>query len=76
MKYKAIRNLWLREEDKYFVGDWSRIKKVVTEGLSLEFAEQDGDNFTKNLISARIEAQVALAVEQPDAIVFGDFSAA
>ena len=73
---RVFQSTWLSGEDKYFVGDWSRIKKVVTEGLSLEFAEQDGDNFTKNLISARIEAQVALAVEQPDAIVFGDFSAA
>lgn len=60
--------------NKYYVGDWSRIKKVVTEGLSLDFSEHEGNNFTKNLITARIEAQVALAVEQPAAIIYGDFT--
>jgi HK97 family phage major capsid protein len=65
---------WVSSAQKYFVGDWSRIKKVVTEGLGLEFSEQDGSNFTKNLITARIEEQNALAVEQPAAIVFGDFA--
>ena len=66
---------WLSDSDKYFVGDWSRIKQVITEGLGLEFSEQDGDNFKQNMITARIEKQCALAVEQPDAIVFGDFTA-
>ena len=61
--------------NKYLVGDWSRINKVTTEGLSLEFSEQDGTNFIDNNITARIEAQVALAVEQPDAIILGDFTA-
>ena len=69
--YKAT---WLAA-DKYFVGDWSRVKKVVTEGLSLDFSETEGSNFIKNEITARIEAQVALAVEQPSALIFGDFAA-
>lgn len=60
-------------EGKYFVGDWTRVNKIVTQGLSLEFSETEGENFVKNNITARIEAQVALAVEQPLAIVFGDF---
>mgnify|MGYP003665515037 FL=1 len=68
--YKAT---WLAA-DKYFVGDWSRVKKVVTEGLSLDFSETEGSNFVKNEITARIEAQVALAVEQPSALIFGDFT--
>ena len=70
--YKAT---WLAA-NKYFVGDWSRVKKVVTEGLSLDFSESEGTNFVKNEITARIEAQVALAVEQPSALIFGDFTAA
>lgn len=61
--------------NKYFVGDWTRINKIVTEGLSLEFSEQEGTNFVKNNITARIEAQVALAVEQPAALIYGDFTA-
>lgn len=70
--YKAT---WLAA-NKYFVGDWSRVNKIVTEGLSLDFSEQEGTNFVKNNITARIEAQVALAVEQPAALVYGDFTAA
>lgn len=70
--YKAT---WLAS-NKYFVGDWSRVNKVVTQGLSLEFSEQEGTNFVKNNITARIESQTALAVEQPAAVIYGDFTAA
>ena len=65
---------WL-PANKYYVADWSRVNKVVTEGLSLEFSEVEGYNFTTNNITARIEAQVNLAVEQPLAVVYGDFTA-
>lgn len=70
--YKAT---WVAS-NKYYVGDWSRVNKVVTQGLSLEFSEQEGTNFVKNNITARIESQTALAVEQPAAIIYGDFTAA
>ena len=69
-----LRANWLAA-NKYYVGDWSRINKIVTEGLSLEFSEVEGTNFVKNNITARIEAQVGLAVEQPAAIIYGDFTA-
>lgn len=65
---------WL-PANKYYVADWSRVNKVVTEGLSLEFSETEGSNFVNNNITARIEAQVNLAVEQPLAVVYGDFTA-
>jgi HK97 family phage major capsid protein len=68
--YKAN---WLAA-NKYYVGDWSRVNKIVTEGLSLEFSETEGTNFVTNNITARIEAQVGLAVEQPAAIIYGDFT--
>lgn len=61
--------------NKYYVGDFTRIKKVVTEGLSLEFSTEDSDNFTKNLITARIEAQIGLAIERTDSVIYGDFTA-
>lgn len=64
---------WLAA-NKYYVGDWTRINKIVTEGLSLEFSETEGSNFVNNNITARIEAQVGLAVEQPAAIIYGDFT--
>jgi HK97 family phage major capsid protein len=70
----VLKANWV-DANKYYVGDWSRVKKVTTEGLGLEFSEDDSDNFRKNNITARIEAQVALAIEQPAALVYGDFTA-
>jgi HK97 family phage major capsid protein len=71
---QVLKATWLAA-NKYFVGDWTRVNKITTEGLSLEFSETEGTNFVKNNITARIEAQVALAVEQPLALVYGDFTA-
>lgn len=65
---------WL-PANKYYVGDWSRVNKVMTEGIGLEFSDEEGTNFVKNNITARIEAQVTLVVEQPLAVVYGDFTA-
>jgi len=61
--------------NKYYVGNWSQLKKVVTEGLSLQFSTEDEDNFRKNNITARIEAQVGLAIHRPDSMIYGDFTA-
>ena len=58
---------------KYYVADWSKVEKVVTEGLSLEFSDQE--RFSKNEIVARIESQVGLAVKQPASIIIGDTDA-
>lgn len=65
---------WL-PANRYYVADWSRVNKVITEGLSLEFSETEGTNFVTNNITARIEAQVTLAVEQPAAVIYGNFIA-
>src|SRR6056297_1554676 len=62
--------------DKYYVGDWSRVRKIVTEGFSFAVSEDDSDNFRKNNITARVEAQVTLTVEQPTALRYGDFTTA
>ena len=69
-----VKATWMTA-NKYFVADWSRINKVTTEGLSLDFSEEEGTNFVKNNITARIEAQVGLAVEDKLSIVYGDFTA-
>ncbi len=71
----VVKANWLAA-NKYYVGDWSTVSKVVTEGLSLEFSESDEDNFRKNNITARIESQVGLAIHRPDSIIYGDFTAA
>lgn len=64
---------WL-PANKYYVGDWSRVSKIVTEGFSFTVSEEDADNFRKNNITAKVEAQVTCVVEQPDAVIFGDFT--
>lgn len=61
--------------NKYCVGDWSMAKKVVVDGLKVEFFEQDGDNVIRNAITARIEERNVLAFDRPDAFYYGDFSA-
>jgi HK97 family phage major capsid protein len=61
--------------DKYIIGDWSYSHKVTTQGLGVEFFEQDSDNVRKNNITARVEAQVCLAVLQGAAFIYGDFVA-
>ncbi len=71
---QLLKATWI-SANKYFVGDWSRVNKINTEGLSLEFSDSEGTNFVKNMITARIESQTALAVEQPEALIFGDFTA-
>jgi HK97 family phage major capsid protein len=60
---------------KYAVGDWSMAKKVVVDGLMVEFFEQDTDNVQRNLITARIEERNVLAFDRPDAFYYGDFAA-
>lgn len=70
----VVKANWLAA-NKYYVGDWSTISKVVTEGLSVQFSTEDEDNFRKNNITARVEAQVGLAVHRPDAVIYGDFTA-
>lgn len=70
----VVKANWLAA-NKYYVGDWNTIKKVVTEGLSVAFSTEDSDNFSKNNITGRIEAQVGLAVHRPDAVIYGDTTA-
>lgn len=64
---------WLAA-NKYYVGDWSQAKKVSVDGLRLEFFEQDSDNATKLLTTARIAQRTVLGIDRPDAFIFGDFT--
>lgn len=56
--------------NKTIVGDWSKAKIVQVEGLNTQFFEQDSDNVQKNLITARTERRVGLAILQPSAFVY------
>lgn len=57
--------------NKSLIGDFSRAAIVQTEGVSLEFFEQDQDNVIKNLITARCEARTGFAILRPDAFIYG-----
>lgn len=60
---------------KVLVGDFSKAAIIQTEGMSINFYEQDSDNVQRNLITARIEARVGMAITRPDAFVYGTATA-
>lgn len=47
------------------IGDWKNFEIIQSEGLSLQFFDQDGTNVRENKITARIEASVGFAVLDP-----------
>lgn len=56
--------------NRMLIGDWSKAVIIQTEGLSVNLYEQDADNVTKNLVTARAEARTALAVLRPEAFTY------
>ncbi len=59
-------------EDKVLIGDWSKVKIIQVKGINVSATDTDQDDFIKNLMTLRCEARVGLAVERPEAFVFGD----
>jgi len=57
---------------EFIVGDWTHAYMYVTDGLKVEFFEQDVDNVQKNAITTRIEESNVLVIEQPLAFVRGE----
>jgi len=70
----VVKANWV-DTNKYYVGDFSTVRRIITEGLSVSFSEHDEDNFRKNAVTGRVEAQVGLAIHRIDAIIYGDFTA-
>lgn len=56
--------------NKTLVGDWTKAAIVQSQGLRASFSEEDADNFTKNLITAKLERRVALAKLRLDAFIY------
>jgi len=52
--------------------DADYLERVEVEGLNLAFSYEDADNFTKNLITARIECQTAFNLMRTDAVCYAD----
>jgi len=60
--------------DKFVVGDWSMGAQIMqNQGISVQFSEFDSDNFTKNMITVRVEARIALPIYYAGAFIYGDF---
>ena len=55
---------------KVLVGDFTKAAIIQTDGLNVNFFEQDSDNVQRNLITARVEARVGLAILRPDAFIY------
>jgi HK97 family phage major capsid protein len=62
---------------KFMVANLAQATQLwVRENLSVEFSRDDSDNFTKNLVTVRVQERVALTNYLPNAIVQGTFSTA
>lgn len=62
---------------KFLVGNLRQSSQLwVRENLSVEFSRDDNVNFTKNLVTIRVQERIALTNYLPNAIVQGTFSTA
>ena len=62
---------------KFLVGNLRQASQLwVRENLSVEFSRDDNVNFTKNLVTIRVQERIALTNYLPNAIVQGTFSTA
>jgi hypothetical protein len=59
--------------DKILLIDQDYLERVETESVVVEFFEQDGDNVTKNLITARIECYEDINLMLPASALYADF---
>jgi hypothetical protein len=58
--------------DKVMIIDSDYIERVETESLRIDFSYEDADNFTKNLVTARVECFEDLNLLRTDAHTFFD----
>ncbi len=56
--------------------DRDYVELVVTEDITVRFSEENKDNFEKNVITARIEAQEELNVIYPQSVIYQDLAGA
>ena len=60
--------------DTFLVGDWAMGAQIMQrDGISVQFSEFDGNNFTENMITVRVEARIAFPIYYAGAFVKGDF---
>jgi HK97 family phage major capsid protein len=62
--------------DKFLIGAFAIAAQVYDRmGTEVLISSEDRDNFVKNMLTARAEKRVALAVKRSEALVYGDFGA-
>jgi HK97 family phage major capsid protein len=61
--------------DKFIVGDFQYgAQMFLRDDLTIEFSDQNSDNFEKDLITVKASERIALPIYRPNAFVWGDFS--
>lgn len=60
--------------DKFFVGDFTKVKVGVRSGLSVRIYDQNEDDPIKNLVTVVIEERITMAADRADRVIYGDFS--
>ncbi len=62
------------EAGKFYLGNFAEAGKIVErEDLSIEM-DREQDDFTKNLMTLRVERRLDFAVMQPKAVCYGNFA--
>lgn len=68
-----IRGASWADAGEFLLWDNDFVERVETESLRVEFSYENGTNFTKNLITAKVECFEELNILRPDAIIHGEF---
>lgn len=60
--------------DKFFIGDFTKVKVGVRAGLTVRFYDQNEDDAINNLVTVVIEERITMAADRADRVIYGDFS--
>lgn len=61
------------DSGEFLLFDRDYVERVETESLRVTFSYEDADNFTKNLVTVKVECFEEINILRPDAIVHGEF---